>query len=129
MKRSLFLPTWWVFLPTALPLAGLLWLRLGTWLDMQAGLSRLAAPTSSEVGWLWWGYDAIQHGIWIFLSPGGVLILQMVRSFNGTSTLPPNVFWLAVAFSVAIDCLLLYGVLLMFRWMRWAADQAETSEG
>jgi hypothetical protein len=111
MKKEFWHPKWWIFLPTTLPVVAFLWLQLGVRLQLPASMPLHAGPLANHPEWMVMSYYAVQHVLWILLSPGPGLLLSM----HGNPSGAPWMFWTAILGSVIFDCLALYGVLLSAR--------------
>ena len=116
MKNSIWRPPWWVFLPVMLPVAAFVWFRLGAVLQLQHSSAPMAG-SANYPAWVFFIYGAVQHGLWIFLSPGGLVIVKLIDASHGNiNAVPVWVFWVGLLVSIAIDCLFLYGMLMVVRW-------------
>jgi hypothetical protein len=116
MDYSIWRPKWWVFLPVSLPLLAFLWFRLGQLLQLQIVPSAHGATApASYPAWLVAGYSLVQRGLWILLSPGALVVLRLVDPAT-VHVLPGEIMAIGVLVSIAIDCLLLYGILMVARW-------------
>ncbi len=115
------MPKWWVLLPAGMPVLAFLWLRLGTSLRLPVTPAPNLGAMSGQPEWLATGYYAVQHLVWIFLSPGAWL-LNMLHADPSHS---PGAFLLATVFSIVMDCLVLYLTLLSARCgnPRWYLKQ------